>query len=64
MADSKPCATLMELQSAKRSNISSDESQYAEVTPYRQAIGSLMYLALGKRPDIVFAVNRLAQYCE
>ncbi len=29
---------------------------------YAQLIGSLMYLALGTRPDIAFAVNKLAQY--
>ena len=29
---------------------------------YAQLIGSLMYLALGTRPDIAFSVNKLAQY--
>jgi Reverse transcriptase (RNA-dependent DNA polymerase) len=29
---------------------------------YAQLIGSLMYLALGTRPDIAYAVNRLAQF--
>ena len=30
--------------------------------PYRQAIGSLMYLMLASRPDIVAALNKMAQF--
>lgn len=32
--------------------------------PYREAIGSLMYLSTGTRPDITFAVNRASRYME
>lgn len=32
--------------------------------PYRQAIGSLMYLAIGTRPDICYAVNLLSRFME
>ena len=32
--------------------------------PYRQAIGSLMYLMIGTRPGISYAVGKLAQFCE
>jgi transposase InsO family protein len=32
--------------------------------PYREVIGSLMYAMLGTRPDISFAVNVLARYCQ
>ena len=32
--------------------------------PYRQAIGSLMYLMVSSRPDIAFAIGKLSQRCE
>lgn len=32
--------------------------------PYRELIGSLMYLAVGTRPDIAFAVSTLSQFLE
>ena len=32
--------------------------------PYREAIGSLMYAAVGTRPDITFAVTALSQYLQ
>lgn len=31
-----------------------------EDIPYRQLIGSLMYLVVGTRPDIIFAVSKLS----
>ena len=30
--------------------------------PYRQAVGSLMYLMIGSRPDIAFAVQNVSQF--
>ena len=32
--------------------------------PYREAIGSLMYAAIGTRPDITYAVTTLSQYLQ
>ena len=32
--------------------------------PYREAIGSLMYAAIGTRPDITYAVTALSQYLQ
>lgn len=32
--------------------------------PYRQLIGSLMYLAVGTRPDIAFSVGNVSRYME
>jgi Reverse transcriptase (RNA-dependent DNA polymerase) len=42
-----------------------DSSELATNVPYREAIGSLMmYLMVGTRPDIAFAVSCMAQYVE
>lgn len=35
---------------------------WMERTPYRSLVGSLMYISRGSRPDITYAVSRLASY--
>jgi hypothetical protein len=37
-----------------------DTSELAKDVPYREAIGSLMYLMVGTKPDIVFAMSELS----
>jgi hypothetical protein len=32
--------------------------------PYREAVGCLNYIAVMSRPDIAYAVNRVAKFCE
>jgi Reverse transcriptase (RNA-dependent DNA polymerase) len=39
-------------------------SEWATRTPYRELIGSLMYIAIGTRLDIAFAVNKLASFLD
>ena len=41
--------------------LSDETSELADVTHYRQIIGSLMY-PTNTRPDICFALNTLSQY--
>ena len=59
MQDSNPMSTPM-INSEPAMTMSNDVIDI----PYRQAIGSLMYLMVGTRPDIAFAICRLAQYSE
>ncbi len=40
------------------------EVTHMRKTPYREAIGSLMYLAVVTRPDIAFAVSQLSQFLD
>ncbi|KMQ89047.1 retrovirus-related pol polyprotein from transposon tnt 1-94 [Lasius niger] len=46
-------------------NINEENQSIEEArVPYRQLIGSLMYLAVGTRPDISYIVNKLSQFLE
>lgn len=45
--------------------LESDGNNYCDKSiPYREAIGSLMYLMIGTRPDLAYAVGKLAQFSE
>ena len=61
MENSKPVSTPMDPGSCF---IETDETSTREIEeyPFRELIGSLMYLAVGTRPDIAFSVNFLSQF--
>ena len=39
----------------------SDLSSFSDISLFRSAVGSLMFLSVATRPDITFAVNYVAQ---
>lgn len=55
MADAKSVATPAE-------NIPMSTTDPVEKYPFREAVGSLMYLTVGTRPDISFAVGKVSRY--
>jgi len=59
MQDCKVISTPMEI----NLNLEKDEDkQCDERIPYRELIGSLLFLARVSRPDITYAVNKMAQF--
>lgn len=43
-------------------SMTSDDTEDLEIIPYQQAIGCLIFLMQGTRPDIAFAVNDASRY--
>ena len=60
MLDSKPVRTPMDHDVHLTATPDNEEPDRA--FPYATAIGSLMYAAVGTRPDISFAVQHLSQF--
>ena len=48
----------------KTAPVPADVSEWAERTPYRSLVGSLMYLSVATRPDISYAVGRLSSFLD
>jgi len=62
MSNCKPTTTPMVTDASKI--LDSVSNPLPASTPYRSAIGSLMYLMICTRPDIAYAVGKLSRYCE
>lgn len=62
MSECNKIDTPMERQTQSADNEVNDGS--LTKVPYRQAVGSLMYLAVGTRPDIMYAVSHVSQALE
>ena len=61
MFDSKHVVTPMDM---CYNSLVNQESVPANDVPYRQAIGSLMYLMIGSRPDLACVIGKLSQHAE
>jgi transposase InsO family protein len=67
LSDAKPFATPITPGTVlSKDDSPSDDTEMVRMgkTPYREAIGSLMYASVATRPDIAFAVSALSQFLE
>jgi hypothetical protein len=62
MADANPHSTLLPAGAEEHLIKYDGQASTSDIKHYQSLIGSLMYLQIGMRPDISFAVAHLAQY--
>lgn len=66
MSDCRPVNTPMNSSvQLSKADVPKTEEEHAEMKdiPYQQAVGCLLYLSTCTRPDISYAANKLARYC-
>ena len=66
LEDVKPARTPLDpgcILSKSMCSKTEEEKRQASKRPYRELVGSLMYLMVCTRPDIAYAVSQLSRYC-
>lgn len=65
MANCRPVSTPMEGKlTAEMSSITAEDEKEMKDVPYRQAVGSLMYVMVGTRPDLAVALSSVSRFME
>lgn len=62
MADCKPVGTPSDTSKKLSASMVNDSNNLVGKIPYQEAVGSLLHLTQGTRPDIAFAVNDVSRF--